>query len=67
MKELPKDFPLVTYKAIGQYTKIGTIQIVLRNGQKTEKSIRAITMGVFAGEEKLHDVETVVVPLGKML
>ncbi len=67
MKDLPEGFPLVTYKATGQLTKVGKVQIVFANGHKTEKAIRKIMMGVFAGEQKLHDVETIVIPLGKVV
>lgn len=57
----------MTYKATGQLTKVGKVQIVFPNGHKTEKAVRKIMMGVFAGEQKLHDVETIVIPLGKVV
>lgn len=67
MKDLPEGVSLVTYKATGQLTKVGTVQVVFPNGQKTEKPIRRIPMGVFAGEQKLHDTETLINPLGKVV
>lgn len=66
MKDLPEGFPLATLKATGRLTKIGKVQIVFPDGRKTEKDVKKIMMGVFVGEQKLHDVETVIVP-GKVV
>ena len=67
MKDLPEGFPLAILKATGQLTKIGKVQIVFPNGHKTEKAIRKIMMGVFVGEQKLHDIEVIITPLGKVV
>lgn len=67
MKDLPEGFPLATLKATGQLTNVGKVQIVFPNGHKTEKAVRKIMMGVFVEEQKLHDVETLIIPLGKVV
>jgi Tfp pilus assembly protein PilP len=67
MRDLPEGFPLATLKATGQLTNIGKVQIVFPNGHKTEKTVRKIMMGLFVGEQKLVDIETIIIPFGKVV
>lgn len=67
MRDLPEGFPLATLKATGRLTNIGKVQIVFPNGHKTEKAVRKIMMGWFVGEQKLVDVETIIIPFGKVV
>lgn len=67
MKDLPEGFPLSTLKATGQLTEIGKVQIVFPNGHKTQKAVRKIMMGIFVNEQKLQDVETIIIPFGKVV
>jgi hypothetical protein len=67
MRDLPEGFPLATLKATGRPTNIGKVQIVFPNGHKTEKATRKIMMGVFVGEQKLHDIEVIIIPLGRVV
>ena len=62
--DIPEGFVRVDYKTISKMKKIGSVTVVI-NGVVKEKPITERKMGVFAGDQKLHEITLRIYHWGK--
>lgn len=62
--DIPEGFVRVDYKSLSKIKKVGSVAVVI-NGVRKEKPITETKMGVFAGDEKLHEMTLRIYHWGK--